>query len=516
VPLNLAPSVKRTTLVNAIGYVISIAVSFIQAPFLIHRLGDERYGVWTLIGTVTGYYGLLDFGTRAAVGILVARARARGEDVKVAELTASAFWFLVGVGVIVLVIGSIVLWLFPNMFGIAEAFRTETRVALAIALGLVVLTLPLDVWAAIVNGSRRGDLLMGMDALVRVLTFALIVVLFQRGARIDVLAGIQVVGKVIVWTITYFAARRLEPAWRLSLAFWRPARLREIMRYSFQSFIINVSGTVVEKLDALVIAAVLGARMVTFYYVGQALVAYSWQGVTSITLAFTPFFADLHAKEDDARARQLYFAGTRIASIVSGLLAGGLVAFGRPFLMRWIGDWTVQGVWYNRSDTVLYIALAAMLPRLIHGASHQYLYGSNRHAFLSRLTVAEGIANLTISLILVRPFGLAGVALGTAIPSIVAQGWILPRHVAHWMDMSAWRLFVEGQLRGLLGGVVIVIVGLLVRTVMPVNTWPNFFAAVALTLMIAAPVMWLVALSPDDRTLARTLIGRFVPASRPT
>jgi O-antigen/teichoic acid export membrane protein len=516
VALNLAPSVKRTALVNAIGYVIGVIVSFIQAPFLIHRLGDERYGVWTLIGTVTGYYGLLDFGTRAAVGLLVARASARGEQLKVAELTASAFWFLVVVGIGVLGIGSIVLWQFPNMFGIAEAFRSETRVALAIALGLVVLTLPLDVWAAIVNGSRRGDILMGMDAVVRLLTFGIIVALFQRGARLDVLAAIQVVGKVIVWTITYFAARRLEPAWRLSPRFWQPSRLREIMRYSFQSFIINVSGTIVEKLDAVVIATVLGARMVTFYYVGQALVAYSRQGVTSIVLAFTPFFAELHAKEETARARRLYFAGTRIASIVSGLLAGGLIAFGRPFLVHWIGAWTVQGVWYNRSDTVLYIVLAAMLPRLIHGASHQYLYGSNRHAFLSRLTVVEGIANLTLSLILVKPLGLAGIALGTAIPSIVAQGWVLPRHVALWMETTAWRLFVEGQLRGLLGGAVVVAVGMLVRTVMPVDTWPNFFGAVFVTLAVAAPLMWLVALAPDDRTMVRSLVGRLVPAWRPT
>ena len=514
--LNLAPSVKRTALVNAIGYVIGVVVSFIQAPFLIHRLGDERYGVWTLIGTVTGYYGLLDFGTRAAVGLLVARARAQGQELKVAELTASAFWFLVAVGLAVLGIGSIVLWQFPNMFDIAEAFRSEARVALAIALGLVVLTLPLDVWAAIVNGARRGDILMGMDAIVRLLTFGLIVVLFQRGARLDVLAAIQVVGKVIVWAMTYFVARRLDPAWRLSPRFWQPTRLREIMRYSFQSFIINVSATIVGKLDAVIIAAILGARMVTLYYVGQALVAYSRQGVSSITLAFTPFFADLHAKEETARTRHLYFAGTRIASILSGLLAGGLIAFGQPFLVHWIGAYTVQGVWYNRSDTVLYIMLAAMLPRLIHGASHQYLYGSNRHAFLSRLTVAEGIANLTLSLILAKPLGLAGVALGTAIPSIVTQAWILPRHVARWMDTSAWRLFVEAQLRGLLGGAVIVVVGALVRTVVPVDTWRNFFGAVFLSIVIAAPVMWFVALTPDDRIMVRSIVGRFVPAWRPT
>jgi O-antigen/teichoic acid export membrane protein len=301
----------------------------------------------------------------------------------------------------------------------------------------------------------------------------------------------------------------------LSLRFWRPTRLREIMRYSFQTFIINVAGTIVEKLDAVVIAFVLGASRVTFYYIGQSLVLYMVQGVSSITLAFTPFFADLHAKEETARVRGLYFAGTRVASIVAGMLTGGVLVFGRPFLIRWMGEWVVQGPWYNRSDTVLYIVVAAMLPRLIHSASHQYIFGSNRQAFLSRLTVVEGIANLGLSLALAKPLGLAGIALGTAIPSLVAQGWFLPRQVARWMETTPWRLFAQAQLRGLLGGVILMAAGVFVRSFVPVDTWRSFFAGVFLTLAIAAPALWVVALAPDDRAMARALAGRLLPRLRP-
>ena len=61
--------------------------------------------MWTLIGLVTGYYGLLDFGTRGAIGFFVARARAREATLEVAELTASAFWFLATAGAVVLLVG---------------------------------------------------------------------------------------------------------------------------------------------------------------------------------------------------------------------------------------------------------------------------------------------------------------------------------------------------------------------------------------------------------------------------
>jgi hypothetical protein len=41
----------------------------------------------------------------------------------------------------------------------------------------------------------------------------------------------------------------------------------------------------------------------------------------------------------------------------------------------------------------------------------------------------EGIANVILSIILVRPFGIRGDAMGTAIPMLLTALWFLPRHM---------------------------------------------------------------------------------------
>jgi O-antigen/teichoic acid export membrane protein len=158
-----------------------------------------------------------------------------------------------------------------------------------------VLTLPLDVFAAIVNGCRRGEVITFTETAVRILVFVLIFALFWNGARLDVIALIQVVAKVSVWVVAFVTARRLEPHWSINLRFIRRARHGAIMRYGQQTSVINVAGVIVQRIDAIVIAVVLGARMVTVYVIGQSLVTYLSQGVSAITLALTPFFADLHA-----------------------------------------------------------------------------------------------------------------------------------------------------------------------------------------------------------------------------
>ena len=510
-----APSASRTAVANAIGYAIAIAISFVQAPFLIHHLGDERYGIWTLIGLVSGYYGLLDLGTRGAVGYFVARARARDATLEIAELTATAFWFLAAAGLVVLVVGTGILILFPDLFRVAAAVRGEVQLALGIALVLTVLTLPLDIFAAIVNGCRRGDVITFTETAVRVLIFILIFVLFQRGARLDVLAGIQLVGKTVIWVIAFVTARRLEPNWSISFHRRRRERLGEIVRYGGQTTVINVAGAVIERLDAVVIAMFLGARMVTVYVIGQSLVTYVAQGVSSITLALTPFFADLHAKGDTERSRWLVFAGTRGASVVTGVLAGGLLAFGQPFIARWVGARYVEGVWTLRADTVLFILLVAFIPRLLQSATHQYLFGANKQWYLSRAFLIEGIVNLTLSLLLVRPLGLAGVAIGSALPSAISQGWFIPRFVARDIGVSYYRLFREAQLRGLAMGVVVAVCGLVVQRLVTAATWPGFFTGVALTLLVSLPFGWLAGLTSEDRALVRSALARLRPERRP-
>src|SRR6202008_4912680 len=59
------------------------------------------------------------------------------------------------------------------------------------------------------------------------------------------------------------------------------------------------------------------------------------------------------------------------------------------------------------------------------------LYGVSKHKFYAYLNLAEGSINLILSLVLVRHFGMIGVALGTLIPMLVTKLWIQPLYVCH-------------------------------------------------------------------------------------
>src|ERR1700738_3204184 len=86
---------------NVAGIVVNMVSGLLVMPYLIQTLGDATYGLWILIGTLTGYFGVLDLGVPAAVGRLIAIHRARAEPEHINVVMSTAFALLLIVSLVV-------------------------------------------------------------------------------------------------------------------------------------------------------------------------------------------------------------------------------------------------------------------------------------------------------------------------------------------------------------------------------------------------------------------------------
>jgi hypothetical protein len=65
------------------------------------------------------------------------------------------------------------------------------------------------------------------------------------------------------------------------------------------------------------------------------------------------------------------------------------------------------------------------------------------HKTLAYVVLMEGVANLILSLTLVRPLGIVGDAIGTAIPLLCTAIFFLPRHMCRQLDIPVRKFLVE-------------------------------------------------------------------------
>ena len=79
VPPSASRVLARNTTWNYIGFAFNLAANFVLFPYVVHRLGDAAAGIWLLLGSVTGYMGLLELGIVPSLTQWIAAASARGE-----------------------------------------------------------------------------------------------------------------------------------------------------------------------------------------------------------------------------------------------------------------------------------------------------------------------------------------------------------------------------------------------------------------------------------------------------
>jgi O-antigen/teichoic acid export membrane protein len=98
--------------------------------------------------------------------------------------------------------------------------------------------------------------------------------------------------------------------------------------------------------------------------------------------------------------------------------------------------------------------------------------------------VSEGVANLILSIILVKPYGIIGDALGTAIPLTCSMLFFMPQHLCKKLDVRLRTFLRESYTLPLLVNMPLVAALLLMQR------WfvPHHYRGLGLQLMIAGVV----------------------------
>jgi len=104
------------------GLGVNIAVGFFLYPFILHHLGDEASGLWTLIYSFTGYYGIFDFGIRSSLIRYVSKFRATGDKDELTRLINTSLFTYTCVGLFLLIPTTLVGFYVDRIFRIPPNF----------------------------------------------------------------------------------------------------------------------------------------------------------------------------------------------------------------------------------------------------------------------------------------------------------------------------------------------------------------------------------------------------------
>ena len=172
----------------------------------------------------------------------------------------------------------------------------------------------------------------------------------------------------------------------------------------------------------------------------------------------TPLSSRSSASGDILQLRKIFVAGNRACALIIFPIAAMLFVLGKSIIGVWVGQRYV-----TTSYHVLLILLVPSTLMLAQAGSARTLLGMAKHRTIAFVTLMEGIANVILSIILVRRFGVLGDAAGTAIPLLCTTLWFLPRHMCRVLDLRVRTYIREAFLLPLTLTMPLIVVLLLLR-----------------------------------------------------
>jgi O-antigen/teichoic acid export membrane protein len=422
---SIARHVGGNWLLNA----LQLAAVLVLSPFVYRTLGAEQNGAWVVIVSWTGLLSLLVLGVPMATVRFVGAEVARGDQAALNRVVATCQRTLCLLAAAALVVGLLLwTWFRHGWLGgeAGAAFDEARRADASFAFLLIVLQvaaafvlrLPYAVLEAHKDFAARNALMAGEVLLRTALTLGCLAWRPSLSTLAAVLAATMLVENLAARAV----ARARHPGLVFGLAGADLALVKPLLKYSVWALLLNVGALLSFRVAAIVISSHLPPDEATWFDFGNKFFDPLAGLLIAVGAVVMPYATHLATRGDADELREVYLRWSKVCTLASLVVLTFLVFVGPAFLAVWAGPEVAE-----RSSTVLLVLCAGFLPYLpVRGVSVPLLMGAGDPRTPALAMACTGIANVALSLVLVRTHGIEGVAVGTALPTALFAAWVLP------------------------------------------------------------------------------------------
>lgn len=480
---------------SLVGQGAAAVAAFVFTPYLVHRLGPERYGLFVLLNALAGYLLLLTFGAGNASLKFVAEFRGAGSTRALSDTVRYSYLvhvLPVAAGALAAAAGA--RFLARRVFHVPEPLLDEAVFVLRCASAGAFFAAAAQAALTVLQGLQRFDWQAGVSFIQTGLMSAGAAALLALGHGLRAVAG---------WYILLNSTACLLAAivcWRLVKPHLRTSTGPSLSAGRYAAYGLSLwagalAWIVTFQLDRLIIARKESLTALTLYAVPAGLLQRLQIFPAVVSVVLIPMLSEIAGDERDETTRRMYVRSQRFLLWALLPVLVLLFALMPQFLSLWLGgQFGERSVWPAR---LLVLAQGFFL---LNYAVNSVSVSRDRPWYPSAVAWAQALISVGAWALLIGRYQLLGVALGSllaqAVPTTV---YLLVAH-SRLLRLSAGRFFSEALLRPCAGA------GLLLALVMPVHqfasTWPRLLAMGAAGVAVYGAAAWAL-FDRDDRDLCR-------------
>ncbi|HUT59166.1 MAG TPA: lipopolysaccharide biosynthesis protein [Phycisphaerae bacterium] len=498
---------------NWIRLIVLAIVGAITIPYLMHQLGDYRFGVYAIVGSAMGFISLLDFGLQTGITRFVAQDEASGDYGRLLSTTSTGFAVKGTIGLVGFMVTVASIPFVRYFFNIPwDLFWGLAALSAFMGLSLLLRSLAITP-GAILIGASRFELRTACDIVGNLARLGLLVLFFSLlGPSLGRMGLAFAMGAAVFFLLTYTMARYWivrRPIFRFSSM--SKSAFKRIASFGLLNGVAVLGGLLLNQGLIFTSGKLLGTTAAT-YLAAPILVAFQLQGLAA---GFASPLIPLAGRDAvQGQGRNLGPWSVRISRLTCLLcicFVLPLCILAEPLLRHWLGPdkaWT----W-----TIFVVVVATTTMESIQVANYYLVVGGGKIGAwaASQLVAATVGLGAAVACHLLFGWGLLGIVsvVGAAVVArnLIALPIISCRQFGVPLGKYLWNTYaIPAVAMAVPAGATVAMLLL---------AYPTSVLMLVLELLASMALLaafgWLFGLTKDDRRLVLSILPRR-PAGSPT
>lgn len=511
--ISISRKIIRNTQFNTIGRVWEVLVRIFLTPYIISRIGGERYGIWAIVTVVTGYFSIIDLGVGDSFLKYFAEYITKGDSKNTNLVANTGFVFYFIIGVVILAIAMPLIHCLLGFFKIEGTMYGEALFALKLGFLVLVFSSIFGVFSFIPLGLQRMEVSNGISVCLSIPYIIGTILFLEMGFGLRGLMINNAINAVIMVIANLAVAFKLYNKLIFNpIKYFSKQIMAKLIKFGYKMKAIHIARLVNRNLDKLLIGHFMAMGFVTYYHLGATIVDKAQILPYVLVSALLPAFAEIYFRLGKDKLTEGYRRGTKYLAFLVMPFFIFLIIGARSILLLWMGPG------FERSVLVLRLLAFGWMIYNLSWISRPVLKTLERHFYQMIADIIIVVLNISLSIIFILLFGFYGVVVGTMI-SLIIGGAIIIIIFHKLMRISIhefWKATFSISAAAIFSGLLIYLIDFFLKNFV---TMQNRFAALALLLIegsvfIFTYIMLLRVLRPFD-AIDRDIIGKNIVIVKP-
>lgn len=494
---------KLGAILSYVAQFIQIFVNLIYTPIILRLVGQSEYGLYQMVYSVVSYLNLLSFGFNAAYIRYYSRYKVVSDNRGIASLNGMFITIFTCIAVVAAAAGSVLVLNIETVLGsnLTVAEMETARILMILMVINLVLTFPNSVFDCYVTSQERFVFQKLVMILQQALNPVVTLPLLMLGHGSVALIGVTTAFTVVKLLINiYFCIGKLNM--QISFRGFKLSLLREMGTFTFFIFLGQIIDQINWSVDKFLLGRYVGTVAVAIYGLASTVNNMYLQFSTAISNVFVPKINALVAQENDnIQLTKLFTKVGRVQFFVLALVLIGFVSIGKPFMCLW------GGPEYAESYQIALLLIIPVTIPLTQNLGIEIQRAKNMHRVRSVVYFFIALANVILSIPLIKIFGAVGAAVGTAISLLLGNGLFMNWYYHKRIGLNI--LFFWKNILSIFPSLLLpCMIGIAILRFVNITSWLQLIACGLLIVVVYIPSVYMWGFNSYEKELLNSVLKR--------